>query len=401
MDDDWLFAALAASVTSFAVGMFTFDAFSFTQVTFIFWVFLGLSAALLRISGAWPASDASTPIYVRGPFAAMSGLVLEGETRIHDLAVIVVSTNEARWLRACLSSVFEHRGACSLEVVVADNESTDGTAVLVEEEFPEARVVRCVNRGFAHANNRGLETTNARYVLFLNPDTEIRTGTFEALVQRLDEQPDVGLAGVIQLTPDGEIYPTIRYFPNALRAFGQALGSERLSFRAQMLRERDLDLDRYSQVVECDWTSGSFMLARREALQSAGFLDERFFIYSEEPDLCLRMKRAGWKVCHLPDMTIVHHAGKAGVRPKMLAQDAYTKMQHARKHFGLVHRAAYTAALGLGYAVRALAAERDHSRAGRRAASRAALRVLVGLDGPPFGEPPRQAVPSRGARELK
>jgi GT2 family glycosyltransferase len=331
----------------------------------------------------------------------MSGLVHEGETRVHDLAVIVVSTNEARWLSACLSSVFEHRGACSLEVVVADNESTDGTAVLVEEECTEARVVRCVNRGFAHANNRGLETTNARYVLFLNPDTEIRAGTFEALVRRLDEQPDVGLAGVIQLTPDGEIYPTIRYFPNALRAFGQALGSERLSFRAQMLRERDLDLDRYSQVVECDWTSGSFMLARREALESAGFLDERFFIYSEEPDLCLRMKRAGWKVCHLPDMTIVHHAGKAGVRPKMLAQDAYTRMQHARKHFGLVHRAAYTAALGLGYGVRALAAERDHSRTGRRAASRAALRVLVGLDGPPFGEPPRQAVPSRGTRKLK
>ena len=167
-----------------------------------------------------------------------------------------------------------------------------------------------------------------------------------------------------------------------------------------MLRERDLDLDRYSQVVECDWTSGSFMLARREALQSAGFLDERFFIYSEEPDLCLRMKRAGWKVCHLPDMTIVHHAGKAGIRPKMLAQDAYTKMQHARKHFGRVHRAAYTAALGLGYAMRALAAERHH-RAGRRAASRAALRVLVGLDGPPFGEPPRQAVPTRGARTLR
>ena len=143
---------------------------------------------------------------------------------MNDLAVIVVSTNEAQWLRACLSSVFEHRGACSLEVVVADNESTDGTAALVEEEFPEARVVRCVNRGFAHANNRALETTNARYVLFLNPDTEIRDGTFEALVRHLDEHPDVGLAGVIQLTPEGEIYPTIRYFPNALRALGQSLG---------------------------------------------------------------------------------------------------------------------------------------------------------------------------------
>jgi len=318
-----------------------------------------------------------------------------------DLAVIVVSTNEARWLHACLESVFDHRGTCSLDVVVADNESTDGTAALVRAEFPEARIVRCMNRGFAHANNRALETTNARYALFLNPDTEIREGTFEALVRYLDEHPDVGLAGVIQLTEDGDIYPTIRYFPNVLRAFGQALGSERLPFRAQMLRERELDLSRYSQVVECDWTSGSFMLARREALQSAGFLDERFFIYSEEPDLCLRMKRAGWKVSHLPYMTIVHYAGKAGVRPKMSAQDAYARMQHARKHFGLLHRGTYGAALGLGYAVRALAAEQDHSSGiERRAAARASLRVLLGVDGPPFGEPPRQAVPPHGARSV-
>ena len=326
----------------------------------------------------------------------MNGRVHEGETRIHDLAVIVVSHDQARWLPRCLTS------SSSIAAHLTRKSSSSRTGGLTgrgnssKRDFPQVRVLSIVNRGFAHANNRALEKTNARYVLFLNPDTEIREGTFEALVSRLDEQPDVGLAGVIQLTPDGEIYPTIRYFPNALRALGQALGAERLPFRVQMLRERDLDLDRYSQVVECDWTTGSFMLARREALQSAGFLDERVFMYSEEPDLCLRMKRAGWKVSHLPDMTIVHHAGKAGVRPRMIAQDAYAKMQYARKHFGLAHRTAYTAALGLGYAVRALAAERDHSRAGRRAASRAALRVLVGVDGPPFGEPPTQAVPCRG-----
>jgi GT2 family glycosyltransferase len=202
----------------------------------------------------------------------------------------------------------------------------------------------------------------------------------------------VGLAGVIQLTPEGEIYPTIRYFPNALRALGQALGSEKLPFRTTMLCERDLDIERYGEVVECDWTSGSFMLARREALESAGFLDERFFIYSEEPDLCLRMKRAGWRVQHVPEMTIVHYAGKGGMRPKMWAQDAYTRMQHARKHFSPIHRGAYAAALALGYAARALAPVSDPSRDGRREAARAALRVMVGLEGPPFGEPPKQAI---------
>ncbi len=317
-----------------------------------------------------------------------------------DLAVIVVSTNEARWLRPCLSTVLSHQGDCRLDLVVVDNESTDDTRAVVAE-FSAARVVPSKNHGFAHANNRGLMTTDARYALFLNPDTEIESGTFEQLIDLLDERPDVGLAGVIQLTPEGEIYPTIRRFPNALRALGKAFSAERLPVSVGWLSERELDLARYERETKCDWTSGSFMIARREALESAGFMDERFFIYSEEPDLCLRLKKAGWTIRHLPQMKIVHHAGKAGIRPRMEAQDAYTRMQLARKHFSPAHRVAYRAALGVGYLVRAVAPERDQARVGRRAAARAALRVLLKIDGPPFGTPPRQAVATRGVRTLE
>ncbi len=241
-----------------------------------------------------------------------------------DLAVIVVSTNEGRWLRACLGSVLSHRGECQLDLVVVDNDSTDDTRSVVAE-FPEARIVSSTNRGFAHANNRGLMTTDARYALFLNPDTEVRVGTFADLVRALDERPEIGLVGVVQLDSDGQVYPTIRRFPNALRALGAALGGERFPIRPKWLLERELDRRLYARETDCDWTSGSFMFARREALESAGFMDERFFIYSEEPDLCLRLKGAGWKIRHLPQMTIVHHAGKAGIRPRMAAQDAYTR----------------------------------------------------------------------------
>jgi hypothetical protein len=231
-------------------------------------------------------------------------------------------------------------------------------------------------------------TTDARYVVFLNPDTEIRAGTFAELIQRLDELPEVGLAGVIQLTPEGEVFPTIRWFPNALRALAQAFGSERLPVRAPWLGERELDPDLYSRETPCDWTSGSFMAARREALESAGYMDERFFIYSEEPDLCLRMKHAGWEIRHLPVMTITHHANKGGLRPKMSAQDAYARMQYARKHLPALQRAAYAGALGLGYAARSMVGQ-------GKAGARGALRVVIGVDGPPFGEPPRQAVALR------
>jgi hypothetical protein len=309
---------------------------------------------------------------------------------VHDLAVVTVSTNEARWLRPCLSTLFAHAGDIRLDVVVADNESTDGTRELVESEFPGARVVRCRNLGFAHGNNRALMTSDARYVLFLNPDTETIEGTYADLVRAMDARPEVGLVGVKQRTSDGELWPTIRYFPTLLRALGNALGSERW-LRARWAGERELDLARYEREVECDWTSGSFMLVRREALESSGYLDERFFIYSEETDLCYRIKQAGWEIRHWPALTIVHHAGKAGVSAKVQAQEAFARRQYAHKHFSPVYRCAFLAAIGLGYALRACIGSPQG-----RAAARRALRVLVGREGSPYAVPPRVAVAIRG-----
>jgi GT2 family glycosyltransferase len=320
---------------------------------------------------------------------------------VADLAIVVVSTNEAHWLEACLSTVFAQAGTAKLDVVVVDNESSDGTPELVRSRFPEARVVPSVNRGFGHGNNRGLETTSARYVLFLNPDTEILAGTFGELVEMLDERPEIGLAGVRQLTPDGELFPTIRRFPSAGRALGEALACERWPVTPSWAGERVLDLSLYEREVECDWTSGSFMLARREALLSAGFLDERFFIYAEEPDLCLRMKRAGWSVRHLPDMTIIHHACKGGVRPRMIAQDAFARRQYAQKHFAGLHRTLYLSAIGARHVIRAIGASLIGSEAEvHRQAAHRAVKTLVGRAEPPFGEPPKTALPPAAARRL-
>ena len=139
-----------------------------------------------------------------------------------DLAVIVVSTNEAHWLRRCLPTIFEHAGEIELDVVVVDNESTDETRELVESEFPLARVVQSVNRGFAQANNCALRTVDAKWILFLNPDTEILEGTLAGLVDGLVHvQPSVLLASARSL-PDGQLDPTIRRFSTATRWFFEA-----------------------------------------------------------------------------------------------------------------------------------------------------------------------------------
>jgi GT2 family glycosyltransferase len=309
---------------------------------------------------------------------------------LDDLAVIIVSANSAHWLRACLRSVFDHAGSATLDVVVADNASTDGSPELVEGEFPMARVVRCRNLGFAYGNNRALMTCNARYTLFLNPDTEILEGTFGDLLRALDTRPDVGLVGVKQMTPDGHLYPTIRWFPNTMRALGDSLGLEHLPLRRRWMGERELNLELYELESECDWTTGSFMLARREAIDAAGFFDERFFMYAEETDLCLRIRQAGWAVRHLPQMTILHH-GHEELSPTMEAQQGFARVQYARKHFSRVQQLTYASAVALGYALRAAAARSETRRAG----SRQALRTIVGRAEPPFGEPPPQAVAPR------
>ncbi|MDX6470026.1 MAG: hypothetical protein QOF75_1829 [Gaiellaceae bacterium] len=313
-----------------------------------------------------------------------------------DLAVIVVSANSGRWLRPCLASVFARAGDASLEVVVVDAECTDDTAAATAE-FPDARLLPAENHGFAYGNNRAFLATTAPYVLFLNPDTEILAGSFGELVAALDRRPEVGLVGVRQLTPDGELWPTIRRFPSPLRHLFESLGSEHLPWRGSWLGERELDPEAYDRETPCDWTSGSFMLARREAVLAAGLMDERFFIYCEEPDLCLRIRQAGWDVRHLPTMTILHHAGRSGYAPQFIAQEAYARRQYMTKHFPPVRRTAAIAAYALGYALRGVFGGRRRALAvEQRRASRAALAVLLRNGPPPFAPPPSQALAPDG-----
>jgi N-acetylglucosaminyl-diphospho-decaprenol L-rhamnosyltransferase len=307
------------------------------------------------------------------------------EKTFHDLAIIIVSTNEAQWIRGLLPTVFAHAGDIDLDVVVVDNSSCDGTADVVAKEFPRARTVPSSNHGFGHANNRALMTCNARYVLFLNPDTEITTGSFAELVRLMDERPTVGLVGCRQITPDDRLDATIRYFPNALRALGDALSAERLpGRRPPWLGEREIDPRAYEREFNCDWTSGSFMLARREALESAGYFDERFFMYCDETDLCRRIKLAGWEIRHLPHMTILHHDKKAGIKPHIESLSGVTRVMYAHKYFSPAHRALYICAVMLRHLLRAGYAGSGELGRRKRAASREAGATMLGRRSIPF-----------------
>jgi GT2 family glycosyltransferase len=309
---------------------------------------------------------------------------------MHDLAIVIPSLNDAGWLRRCLPTVFERMGDIDADVVVSDISSTDDTQDVIRS-FPGVRSVTCENHGFAHANNAALVTCDARYFLLLNADTEIVDGTLGELVAALDARPDVGAAGVRQLGSDGTLYPSMRRFLSPARLLLEAVGSETL---APGHVHRVLDPALYDREVSCDWTLGSFLLLRREALLSAGLLDERYFFYSEEEDLCRRVRQDGWDIRHLPAMTIVHHAGKGGMRPRFEAQKAYARRQYAAKNFDGSRRAALTAAQLLADGLRALPGLGSGPDAEtRRACAKASLRVTLGLAQPPFGAPPHTALP--------
>ena len=168
-----------------------------------------------------------------------------------DVCAIIVSHNSREWLDAALSSLAAHTREVSFEALVVDN-GDDGAGEYAASRHPFARAIRCENRGFGHANNRGLETADARFVLFLNPDTEFVAGDLDALVAAMERMPDVGLAGVRQVNGDDVLAPTMRRFPSVPRALAEALPVERVPLARRLLGERVLDPADYDRVVECD-----------------------------------------------------------------------------------------------------------------------------------------------------
>ena len=241
------------------------------------------------------------------------------------------------------------------------------------------------NRGFAAANNAGARGSTAAVLLFLNPDTELVRGNLELLVASLRDRPEVGLLAVRQVTGDGRVWPSLHRFPSPRRALAGALASERWPAVGKRLGERVLDTDHYSRAGPFDWTTGAALAVRREAFEAVGGFDERFFLFSEETDLCKRIQDLGWKALLEPGVTFVHHAGKAGVQPPREAQMAYARLQYARKHFGRRSAATYHAILVFHHLLRFAALRfRGATRSSSAPASMLALRVLLGRTEPPF-----------------
>ncbi|MDI6821507.1 MAG: glycosyltransferase family 2 protein [Actinomycetota bacterium] len=232
-----------------------------------------------------------------------------------DLSIAVISWNTKDLLKDCLTSIFEK--GCPFEVIVVDNNSTDGSVEMVKKEFPEVRLIQNpINIGYAKACNQAIEASRGKYIFLLNSDTRVFPKASDRLVEFMENHEDVGVVGPLLLNPNGSIQYSCRNFPSFGEAmvhafFGVIFPSNPISRKYKMA-----DWDHKSERV-VDWVSGAAICLRRKALEDVGFFDEGYFMYVEDLDLCYRMWKKGWRVYFTPDARVVHYIAESSKRQSM------------------------------------------------------------------------------------
>jgi hypothetical protein len=224
--------------------------------------------------------------------------------------VVIVSYNRCDLLRACLESLEADESRQSREVIVVDNASTDGCVEMVRSEHPWVRVIESgANVGFARAANMGIRIARGEFILLLNPDTVVPASALRHCVEELARRPSVGVLGCKLVRPDGSLdHACKRSFPTPVSALAHMTKLSRL-FAGSSLDAYTADHVDEDEVALVDAVNGAFMLIRAAALDDVGLLDESYWMYGEDLDLCFRFWQANWPVLYWPHETVVHVKG--------------------------------------------------------------------------------------------
>jgi hypothetical protein len=262
----------------------------------------------------------------------MSFLCSEGKL----LSIIVVHFQVLEHLRRCLSSIFSTNPDLSFEVIIVDNGSEEEQMDFLKKEFPQIKVIKNkYNRGFAFACNQGALVAQGKYFLFLNPDTELK-GSFSPLLQFMEENLKVGIAGCKMINSKGENLFSCRSFPSFWTSISSSQSVLNKLFPQNFFSRKYLlkDLNK-SKISFVDWVSGSCFLVRKELFEQIKGFDKNFFMYAEDVDLCLRAKKLGWEVVYFPVVSVIHFLGKSTEKNKlkMMVEHHKSMFRFYRKHY--------------------------------------------------------------------
>ncbi len=246
-------------------------------------------------------------------------------TETCDLSVVIVTWNSSAFIGRCLDALRAGTGR-AFECLVVDNNSGDSTVAIVQGGYPWVQLLTPGrNLGFAAANNLALRQATGAYLLLLNPDTEVRPGAIDKLVDFLEARPDAGAVGPRLLNDDGSTQFSTFLLPRAATIAWEY-------FLRDLARPNDrragrYDVMDYARDRQVEGLLGACFLARRSAASDIGFLDERFWLYCEEVDWCIRLRRAGWQVWYTPAAEVVHSSGQSA---RLASESSFTALQRSR-----------------------------------------------------------------------
>jgi GT2 family glycosyltransferase len=268
--------------------------------------------------------------------------ISKGLPEVVDFSIAMVCWNDKAYMEPCLSSLFKSKIDYSFDVVVVDNGSKDGSQEMIQEKFPQVKIIQnSQNLGLAKACNQGIEATKGRYILLFNNDTIVNGDAFNSMVHFMEKTPEAGAVGGKLLNEDGSFQSGYGGFSSLWEEFLVALKIGEILWDGYPLHG---DSEKVEQV---GWMSSACLLLRREALDQVGLLDEEYFIYGDETDLQYRMKNAGWKTFYLPDATTIHFGGRSmdhWSRRKMIYRG---KMLFFKKNYGVVKTTILRSLLGV------------------------------------------------------
>jgi GT2 family glycosyltransferase len=259
-----------------------------------------------------------------------------------DVSLVIVNWNTKDLVLKCIKSAFETREAFSQEIIVVDNASSDGSAEAIERDYPEVIVIRNEeNYGFARANNIGIARSKGRYICLVNSDVQVLGRTIGYLIDYMDQNPRVGIAGPKILWPDLTLQDSCRKFPTLWTKLCETVALNRLVPNSIVFSGEHMQSFAHDRIMKVDSLAGCFMMIRKTALKEVGLFDEEYFIYSEETDLCKRFSADGWDIEFLPEVCVVHHhaasTAKDPVRFAIMQQRSLLK--YWTKHHSLLSRA--------------------------------------------------------------
>lgn len=232
-----------------------------------------------------------------------------------ELSIIIVNFNTSELLRKCLNKVYKSLSFGKIEkeseVIVVDNASSDGSVSMAEKNFPKVLIIKnSKNLGFAKANNQALRQARGKYILLLNSDTEIDKDTLVGLLDEIKKNQRVGVVGGKLLNPDGSVQTSAGFLPSLSKIFFWMFFIDDIPLLSRLIKPYHIqDKKFYQKKADVDWVTGACFMIKREAIETVGYMDENIFMYGEELEWCLRLRKAGFSVIYTPEISVLHHKG--------------------------------------------------------------------------------------------